>query len=66
MSFIQEPFSGNLSVSGAFFTGTLFSVGVFGRNFLAGTLCAIPADPSGSNNVYMDILDNTKVNGLQK
>jgi hypothetical protein len=25
MSFIQEPFSGNLSVSGAFFTGTLFS-----------------------------------------
>jgi hypothetical protein len=43
MSFIQEPFSGNLSVSGAFFKGTLFS-GTFrrGGNFLAGTLRSIP------------------------
>jgi hypothetical protein len=33
MPFIQEPFSGNLSVSGAFFTGTLFA----GSNVLVGT-----------------------------
>jgi hypothetical protein len=36
MSFIQELFSGNLSASGAFFTGTLFSGTfrweLFGRN----------------------------------